>query len=296
MSKLLPYISQKQPTSDDRSFNYGDGCFTTMLKMGEFISLKSFHARRLFNDSQRLGIFNSTLNIALTDFLLLIEHIEAHNIGAIPTNELSRKVVKISISRGEGGRGYTPDKNSNPIIFVSTHTLATPVPEGLNIALCTSVELAEQPLLAGIKHKNRLEQVLAKLELKDYPKIDDLLLSSTSGCLIECTASNIFLKRGDTWYTPDLSTCGVAGVMREFVLHYMETSGIAYQIARVTQDDLSSVSEAFCCNALLGISPIKTIELGKDSLTLNYAATIVMKGIINNALQQEVINYRSEQK
>ena len=280
MSRLRQYISSEQVSIADRSFNYGDGCFTTMLRVNEQIALKNYHARRLFNDCNLLRLMSCLPDVTVLDFEELINHIESELLGDtlsssvtsinskanfpnsssnVTSEHNNRSVIKISVSRGVGGRGYAPSFDMRPIIRVSFHDYAAPKKTAFRVAQSNHIALSEQPVLAGIKHNNRLEQVMAKLELADYSEVDDLLLCNEQGILCECTASNFFYRKNGKWFTPLLARSGVAGVMRAFIIDYMRQEDIAIELIDEHKGVLIDIEEAFICNALSGVMPVEEL-------------------------------------
>jgi 4-amino-4-deoxychorismate lyase len=123
--------------------------------------------------------------------------------------------------------------------------------------LCET-RLGRNPRLAGIKHLNRLEQVLAGAELRE-PGADEGLMRSTDDRVVCATAANVFLVRGGELRTPRISDCGVAGVMRDVVLRLAQVLGIHVEIGDYTLDDLAQADECFLTNSVRGIRPVGCI-------------------------------------
>jgi len=121
------------------------------------------------------------------------------------------------------------------------------------------LQLGENPALAGIKHCNRLEQVLARREWTD-PGIAEALMFSSSGALVSGTMSNVFLVRGSKVLTPCIDRCGVAGVMRGLVLEIAPAAGISVEERRLEAADLAAAEELFLTNALTGIRPVRELD------------------------------------
>lgn len=249
----------------DRGLLYGDGLFETMpLRNGEPL-LWDRHIQRLGEGCLRLGL-------PVPEPALLREEL-----ARIAGTE-ARAVAKIILTRGTAGRGYWAD----PINTTTRIMQHLPWPEypdtagtvGVDVRWCTT-RLACQPLLAGIKHLNRLEQVLARAEWKD--DYAEGLVCDTNGLVIEGTMTNLFLVLADgTVVTPDLSQSGVAGVMRAQVLDCVASAGMNGLIQRVTADMIESAHELFLTNSLIGIWPIRRIEarhyvVGKTTQTLQAA-------------------------
>jgi 4-amino-4-deoxychorismate lyase len=164
-------------------------------------------------------------------------------------------VLKLIVARGTGGRGYAPPDDAAPIWIVSTHPLPpSPSDEGITTRWCET-RLAVQPLLAGIKHCNRLEQVLARAEWNALTAQDrnaaEGLMRSTEGDVVCATAANLFVLRNDRWYTPPVDRCGVAGVCRAWALRELDAAESRLDVTAIEQADA-----IFLCNAVRGILPV----------------------------------------
>lgn len=256
MTTLLNFIVNEDLAHNDRALNYGDGCFTTIRCYKGQAELLGLHAARLYNDAKRLSIFCETEGLTANDFRLLVSHGAQYNFSK---TDHDYYVTKILISRGNGNRGYAPDEPSVPTIIISHHHLADTKLSPMHIGI-SDVSLSQQRLLAGIKHLNRLEQVLAKLHLKKQRGWDDALMLDEQKRVIELTAANVFFKVGDVWYTPELTKCGVSGVMRTCILAYLDEQNIAYKVGDYHLSFLATASAAFCCNALSHLRIIQSLE------------------------------------
>jgi 4-amino-4-deoxychorismate lyase len=263
----------------DRSFNYGDGCFTTIYAQGHDVHLLEAHIQRLCRDSEKLGIHveKKALSIALLYFFTqnLCLHQTYMKKQSKDGSKVSAIAIKVLVSRGEGTRGYQPAKNAEAHIFISfqdTHFVPPELifPAKLHVQ-AGIMRLSVQPLLAGLKHNNRLEQVLAKKELMNH-NVDDLLLSNQLGKLIETTAANVFLYIDGVWHTPELDTSGVAGVMRNMILRYMQAHNIAYKVGYLRFDDVFLASAMFTCNALSYIKPVSSFSRGRQTIDFTAAS------------------------
>lgn len=168
-------------------------------------------------------------------------------------------MVKIIVTRGEGGRGYRLPDVINPTICIGIFPAAV-YPEnysdgGVTVTVCNQ-RLGSNASLAGLKHLNRLEHILARAEWRDENIAEGLLLD-TNGHLIEATVSNIFIVKDGALITPDLTHSGVAGVMRRFILESVAPElGLVSVITQLTLDDLYSADEVFLCNSVFGVWPV----------------------------------------
>jgi 4-amino-4-deoxychorismate lyase len=171
-------------------------------------------------------------------------------------------VLKIIITRGSGGRGYDPASVVTPTRLLLLH----PWPEypreycesGVEVRLCET-RLAGNPRLAGIKHLNRLEQVLARGEWRD-PSIAEGLMLDAHDHVIEGTMSNLFLLRNGQLLTPDVSQSGVAGIIRGRILEAASDLGLKALVGEVECEDLYRADEVFLCNSVIGIWPVRALN------------------------------------
>jgi 4-amino-4-deoxychorismate lyase len=196
------------------------------------------------------------LHLAFVDFELLRAEICGFAAGQ------QRCIVKVIVTRGSATRrGYAPAGDERPTRIVSRHDwLDTPAPgpSGFRVGV-SGVTLGINPLLAGLKHLNRLEQVLAQMA-RDEAGLDEVLMLSTAGVLISGSMSNVFLADEHGLYTPDLTDCGVAGVMRRLVLQAAATHGMPVRERPVGLAELSSVREMFVTNVRWGVQSVQWVD------------------------------------
>jgi 4-amino-4-deoxychorismate lyase len=121
------------------------------------------------------------------------------------------------------------------------------------------IRLSENPALAGIKHLNRLENVLARAEWND-PDIAEGLVLDASGFVIEGTMSNLFIVQEGILMTPDISGCGVEGIMRSIVFEAASSLGISLRVLQITPQDVIEADEIFICNSLINIWPVRQLD------------------------------------
>ena len=234
----------------DRGLAYGDGLFETIKVIRGEPELLDRHLGRLGRGCRRLAI--------TCDLQAVRQQVIAFS-AALETG-----VAKLMLTRGNGRRGYGPPPDSRPRVIL----LGAPLPDypaehfqhGIRLYPCAT-RLAEQPALAGLKHLNRLEQVLARSEWQD-PLFAEGLMCDTSGRVIEGVFSNIFIVESNRLFTPALERCGVAGVMREEILSRAGEAGIDAQVVDLPRESLLAADEVFVCNSLYGIWPVRQLEAG----------------------------------
>ncbi|MHA7815097.1 MAG: aminodeoxychorismate lyase [Pseudohaliea sp.] len=228
----------------DRGFAYGDGLFETLLVRGVAPAWLALHADRLATGLAQLGIPAPPWR----------EHLAA-SLAAYDAPAEAWLTLRLTVTRGGGPRGYPPPATPLPrtVIEIAPAPLDPLVaPAPLRTATAT-LRWAQQPALAGLKHLNRLEQVLAARECRERG-LDELLVCDTAGWLVAATRGNLFLLRGDVLATPDLAACGIAGTRRRLVLDTLAPAlGLEVEVAALAPGALASADAVFCCNSLRGI-------------------------------------------
>lgn len=253
MTALYQYlINGRNETSIsplDRGLAYGDGVFRTLAVRYGHVDHWDRHYHKLEEDCNALGIVCPVAELLLADISRLFTRDE-------------QAVAKIMITRGEGARGYALPVLAQPMRVVVKTALpeypAENFSKGVNLHLCR-LRLAHQPSLAGIKHLNRLENVLARMEWTDATIADGLLLDQ-SGNVIECTMSNLFARYDRTLLTPDLSMCGVAGITRQHILELAPALGYHARIAHLSLSKLMQADEIVICNSLYGAWQVRELN------------------------------------
>ncbi|MDZ7735964.1 MAG: aminodeoxychorismate lyase [Gammaproteobacteria bacterium] len=229
----------------DRGLQYGDGLFETVAVVENRLLCWDEHLTRLQDGCRRLNI-EYPGSRQLTD--------EAQQLATAS----ERAVLRLTLTRGSGGRGYAPPPGAVPSRILSLHPWpdypAANREHGVNVRLCMN-RLASNPLLAGMKHLNRLEQVLARGEWDD-PAIAEGLMLDQAGNVIEGTMSNLFVVRQNALMTPDVSQAGIAGIIRGRVLALATEMDIDAMIATLDLHDIETADELFLCNSLIGIWPV----------------------------------------
>lgn len=247
MTALFNGRSERGAWISSRGLHYGDGVFRTVLVVdGKVVDLDRQMAK-LATDAERLNLKTSSVRACRGE-------LQALAVGQ------RRGVAKILLWRKAEGRGYRPTTiDAERLVMIDD---LPPMPEsawtrGVS-AQRSSVVLSEQPLLAGIKHLGRMEQVLAARELPRTTT--EAIQCDANGRPISGSRTNLFWVRGGRLYTPDLSACGVAGVMRQKVLEVAEAQGLRWQIAALPWDAFAKSDEAFVTNSLIGICPLRSCD------------------------------------
>jgi len=234
----------------DRAVQFGDGCFTTARVSNGRVDFLVEHLARLQRNSRRLFLPEC-------DWLQLESEMQSAAEGC----ELG--ILKVILTRGQGGRGYSAQGCNGPTRIMSLSAYPQHYfqwqQQGVRLAL-SPVQLSRNPLLAGLKHLNRLEQVMIRQAL-EQTDADEALVVDTSGMLVECCAANIFWREGNHVFTPELSYSGVDGIMRQRLINLLNASDVfSLEIVCEPVTRLARADEVIICNALMPILPVKQAE------------------------------------
>jgi 4-amino-4-deoxychorismate lyase len=242
---LINGFLEERVSALDRGLAYGDGLFETIRAVNGKAPLWARHLARLSDGCQRLGLPAPDAGVLSQEFARVAE--------GIPD-----AVVKITLTRGRGERGYAPPEQ----VDVTRIVAAFPSPllpahwcrDGIRVRCC-ELRLAAQPRLAGIKHLNRLEQVLARGEWPDAAVVEGLLFDQ-AGNLVSATAANVFVGIEGGLLTPPIDQCGVAGVLRGALLDALPE----IRVRAMTKEDLMRADEMFLTSSVRGVLPVRTLD------------------------------------
>jgi 4-amino-4-deoxychorismate lyase len=242
----------------DRGLQYGDGVFETMRVRQGKVRLMEYHVERLDMSCRRLGIEGPPLRALRR---------ELARIAALR----SEGILKLIVTRGPGPRGYRPTGRERCTRILALHALPKTVLTGgstaARVRLCTT-PLGLNPRLAGLKTLNRLESVVARAEWSDA-RIWEGLMRDVDENIVCGTMSNLFLRRGAALMTPVLDRCGVAGVMRRWILETAGDLHLSPVERRIRWQDLSEAEEVFMSNAVVGVKSVGVIGRGRERLRLS---------------------------
>ena len=238
----------------DRGLHFGDGLFETIACLQGRPRFLSLHLERLAHGCR-------TLRISPPAAQLLREEI-----GRLAGAQ-ERSLVKVIVTRGEAtvrGYAFSGREQATRVVIRYPWPVEDPVLQqrGVNVRVAAT-RLGENSALAGLKHCNRLEQILARSE-PDAAAVHESLMLSRSGKLVSGTMTNVFLVDGPPHSprlrTPAIDSCGVAGVMRRVVLREAARAGIAAEECDLSTADLAAAAEVFLTNARVGIWPVSMLE------------------------------------
>ncbi len=233
----------------DRGLQYGDGVFETIRVQQGIPLFLSKHIQRLLDGCTQLFIRFPDQGVLKREIKTL-------------SASIKHGIVKIIVTRGKGGRGYRCPEQTEPTRIVSTHPLPDyPIDtftQGVRIRVCQT-RLSDNPYLAGIKHLNRLEQIIARNEWNAAEIFEGLVLD-TQGNVVEGTMSNLFCVKNARLFSPTIDRCGVKGVMRSVVIELAKAQNISVDIGRITLTEVKNSDEIFLTNSVIELWPVSWLE------------------------------------
>ncbi len=239
----------------NRNFQYGDGLFETCVVKDNRILFWDKHLFRLDAGCERLKIKNLDESIWLNDVK-----------KALSLTSTNNCVVKLILSRGNSQRGYSYPDDISPVRIVIVSEL-----RNLQSKKTFSLDYAESgyhsnPILAGIKHCNRIEQILARVSLKR----DEAIMLDENQNIISVTQGNIYFIFGQRVVTPKLDRCGVIGSRRSLILDLAESLEMNVEQVNISINEVKKADEVFISNSIIGIQSVSSIEdcqFPKSSIT-----------------------------
>jgi len=234
-------IQQNHIDIENRGIAYGDGLFTTAKILNGNVQYLTAHIERLIFGCKKLGIKYPSADELNSQLVSIAKN-------------YSLAVLKVIIIASSGGRGYARSNINSHDLIIMVHDYPKYYDELADTGIMLGVskqKIGLNPMLAGLKHLNRLEQVLLRQELSTRDE-DDLLVTNMSNEVIEATSANVFFFLNEKLYTPDVTLSGVNGIMRQTILqHYPETIVKPFSL-----NDIAQVQAMFVCNCVMGIIPI----------------------------------------
>ncbi|MEJ2601685.1 MAG: aminodeoxychorismate lyase [Gammaproteobacteria bacterium] len=262
------------PGPDDRGFAYGDGVFET-------IAVRGGHPRLLDRHLARFRTGAARLRLQVPREREILDLMKAA-IAEAPV-DAERAVLKLVLTRGDGERGYAYGESAQRL-FAGVSAARRPAEtrrHGVAVRWCRT-RLGRNPALAGIKHLNRLEQVLARAEWQDQAVAEGLMLDA-AGFLVCATMSNLFLVLGGSLVTPALTHAGVAGVMRAEVLQIADERGIPVEVREVRPQEVERADAVFLTNSQYVLWPVTRLgghHWREGALAAGIRAELSGRGIV----------------
>ncbi|MCE8015660.1 aminodeoxychorismate lyase [Halomonas sp. MCCC 1A17488] len=266
-------LSDTPIAADDRGLAYGDGLFETVLVRDGEPQLWPQHMARLARGCRALGIPMPA----------------AAELDGLPGQAgAGLMVLKLIVTRGSGGRGYLPPSPAEPRLLWQLSRFAPQVERweaGVRVRHCR-LQLGIQPALAGLKHLNRLENVLARSEWDD-PEVAEGLLCDSQGSLVEATCMNLFWQRRGRLETPRLDGSGVAGTLRAALMERLPITEVV-----AGPEVLAEAEAVWLGNSLQGLWPVIRLDTADGAMQRCWTLAGLRRDIQREA--HELLGYPAE--
>jgi len=273
MNKILVNGHEKSSVdARDRGLQYGDGIFETIAYKNGQLQLWNEHMQRMQHSAERLSL-------SQVDEALWLDDIKKLNLS-------NDAVIKLTLTRGVSGRGYAYGNNDvtcriSAVYSWPEYTESNSL--GVTACLCET-PVSVNSALAGIKHLNRLDNVLARNEWSDSHIAEGFMLDHSLH-IIEGTMSNVFCVLDDEIYTPSLENSGVAGVMRQHVMNLADINNIPVNVIDISEQNFLQMDSIFITNSLIGIWPVTKILSGDQQYNFTIAEQVkTMQTSLNDSL------------
>lgn len=252
---LINGEEQSKVSIFNRNMQYGDGLFETCIAKNNGILFWPNHLARLNKGCEKLNIIKIDQSYWISDLK-----------KAFALSEYNNFIVKLILSRGDSSRGYGYKDDIVPVRVVIISEIKKTVANNSFRLEYSDSGYHSNPQLAGIKHCNRLEQILARSNLSS----DEGIMLDENKNVISVTQGNIYLVIENTLLTPKLDKCGVVGTRRSLILELAKSLNIEVKEDLISADKLKQADEVFISNSVIGIQSVKSIEgdiLGDNPLT-----------------------------
>lgn len=231
----------------DRGFLYGDGLF-------EGIRVCNGKA---FRWKQHLERFQHGADFLKITVPFAAEAISSFAKRLVEENRMPDSLLRLTLSRGVGLRGYSPKGAGSPTFLMSLYPMTKvdfTAPPSWRVVVSSFCLPAKEPL-ARFKNCNKLPQVLARAEA-DAAGADEALLLNSEGFVVEGTTSNLFWIKGGTVCTPPLPSGILPGVTRAVILELCGNLRLPSCEENISAEELNKVEGAFLSMSSVGIAEI----------------------------------------
>ena len=245
---LINGVHSENISVQDRGLLYGDGVFETILCQQGRPVLFAEHMQRFERGCERLSLPAQDIQIIQEEITTVADGQDC--------------IVKLLLTRGARGRGYyydVQDHTHSRILYKTSYAAVDQdiYKNGAKLTICAH-RLVRNATLAGIKHLNRLDQVIARSEWST--EFNEGIVLDSQGLVIEGTMSNVFALVDDVWVTPKMDQCGVQGVLRDFLLQQAVKIAVDVKEKNITLQEALSARAMFVCNSVVGIWPVQSID------------------------------------
>ena len=260
---LVDGVLESEISIFNRNMQFGDGLFETCVSKGNNILFWQRHLSRLNRGCEKLNIKKIAESVWLEDIK-----------KALSLSLEKNCIIKLILSRGNSLRGYSYSEDIEPVrVVIVSEIKKTKSKYSVSLEYASS-GFHSNPKLAGIKHCNRLEQILARANMEG----DEVIMLDENQNIVSVTQGNIYFIFGNKLLTPKLDRCGVVGSRRSLILELARSINLEVDEDTISIEQAEKANEVFISNSLIGIQSVSSIGsyyLNNNPLTKEIKAAYI---------------------
>jgi branched-chain amino acid aminotransferase len=234
---------------NDRGFMYGDGLFETMRVVNGKPFRFAQHLERMTRGAEFLKIKPPFAPKELEKFAAQL----------IEQNKMPDAILRVTLTRGPGERGYKFNGDSKPTVVMTLH-VAPSLENSVEWNLITSsFRIPAADALSSFKTTSKLLHVMARAEAAEKGA-DEALLINTNGEVAETASGNIFWIYHDKICTVPTGRGVLPGITRAIVLEICQAMGLQTNKRVIKPEALRNSEGIFVTQSALGIVPVASFD------------------------------------
>ena len=244
-------------SSSARGFLLGDGVFETLYASGKTdVGVVFFdqHWQRL---TTALNLVEIDIPYDANDILAACQHLIKHMRFENNNDQSQSFVLRLSVSRGNGGRGLSISQDAKPN-WLLTAAPCPPPPKSVSLHISTLCRPSKN-LTSRIKSLSYMDNILARKEAVQAGA-DEALFLNEKGYVCCAAAANIFVVEKNRWITPLISDGALDGIVRGEILNMSKLDGVPIIEDSLTLAQVQEADHLFICNSLTGAVPVIEIN------------------------------------
>ena len=241
----------------DRGFLLGDGVFETLYATGKTDVAVVFFNQHWQRLTTALNLVEIDITFAANDILAACQHLIKHILFKNNNDQSQSFVLRLSVSRGNGGRGLSISPDAKPN-WLLTAAPCPPPPKSVSLHVSTLCRPSKN-LTSRIKSLSYMDNILARKEAVQAGA-DEALLLNEKGHVSCAAAANIFVFENNRWVTPLISDGALDGIVRGEILNMSKLYGVPIIEESLTLAQVQEADHLFICNSLTGAVPVIEIN------------------------------------
>jgi branched-chain amino acid aminotransferase len=246
--QFLPEAQAVVPVND-RGFLLGDGLFETMRVVKGKPFRFAQHLERMTRGADFLKIKSPFTPKELEKFAAQL----------IEQNKMSDAILRVTLTRGAGERGYNFNYECKPTIVMTLHAAPSLENHAEWNLITSSFHIPAADPLSSFKTTSKILHVMARAEAKEKGA-DEALLINTNGEVAETTSGNLFWIYNDKICTVPTGRGVLPGITRAVVLEICQALGLSVNKRVIKPEALRNSEGIFVTQSALGIIPVSSFD------------------------------------